>query len=81
MNRPDCIVIVGRSSTKPEITCGKPIGHEAAMAMAVKGDPAVPIEVRAAELRRIAEEERADLEAWFADDGTPAAVHQTDASQ
>lgn len=38
---------------------------------------AVPIAERAAEIRRIAEEERADLEAWFADDGTPAADHQT----
>lgn len=54
------------------------LGGEAALAAAMaSGTAAVPIADRAAEIRRIAEEERADLEAWFADDGTPAADHQT----
>lgn len=59
------------------------LGGEAALALAKASGAAsaVPIEARAAEIRRIAEEERADLEAWFADDGTPAAVPQTDASK
>lgn len=61
---------------------GEVIGHDAAMALAINGGVArVSMEDRVAHIRQVADEERADLETWFADDGTPAADHQTDASQ
>jgi hypothetical protein len=59
------------------------LGGEAALALArASGEAsAVPIEARAEEIRRIAEEERADLEEWFADDGTPTANYQNDTTE
>lgn len=66
-----------------EMECLEVLGGEAALALARASGKAsaVPIEARAEEIRRIAEEERADLEAWFAEDGTPTANYQTDTTE